>query len=271
ELGFSEGNLALFEAAIHKPYGLILVSGPTGSGKSTTLFAALNAINSPDKKILTVENPVEYNLPGIIQVQTREDIQPPVTFGALLRSFLRQNPDVIMVGEMRDPETAGIGVQAALTGHLVFSTIHTNDAPSAVTRLTKFGVDSFLMADALLLVIAQRLPHTICKNCKVPVVPTEEQIRLFESYDVDTSNLQLSRGQGCSVCQEKGIKGRRAIHEVMAMNDAIREMVLKGASGYEIKQAAMENGMKTLRQDGLEKVAQGITTLEEILKITLEV
>ncbi len=271
ELGFSAENLALFETAIRRPYGLILVSGPTGSGKSTTLFAALNAINSPDKKILTVENPVEYNLPGIIQVQTKEDIQPPVTFGAVLRAFLRQNPDVIMVGEMRDPETAGIGVQAALTGHLVFSTIHTNDAPSAVTRLTKFGVDSFLIADALLLVIAQRLPHTICKNCKVSVAPTNEQIQLFESYHVDTSNLQLSHGQGCSVCQGKGMKGRRAIHEVMAMNDAIRDMVLKGASGYEIKQAAIENSMKTLRQDGLEKVAQGITTLEEILKITLEV
>jgi type IV pilus assembly protein PilB len=268
DLGFSKGNLALFEEAIHKPYGLILVCGPTGSGKSTTLFAALNAINSPDIKILTVENPVEYNLPGIIQVQTKEDIDPPLTFASALRAFLRQDPDVIMVGEMRDQETAAIGIQAALTGHLVFSTIHTNDAPSSVTRLVNFGIDPFLIGDAVLLIISQRLPNTICKNCKVPVEPTEEQIKLFETYKIDTSNLQLSRGEGCNRCNGKGMKGRMAIHEVMAMNNTIREAILKGASGYEIKGVAIDNGMKTLRQDGLAKAARGLTTIDMILQMT---
>ena len=268
DLGFSEGNLTLFEEAIHKPYGLILVSGPTGSGKSTTLFAALNAINSPDIKILTVENPVEYNLPGIIQIQTKEDIDPPLTFASALRAFLRQDPDVIMVGEMRDQETAAIGIQAALTGHLVFSTIHTNDAPSSVTRLTNFKIDPFLIGDAVLLIISQRLPNTICKNCKVLIEPTDEQIKLFETYKIDTSNLQLSRGEGCNRCNGKGMRGRMAIHEVMAMNGAVREAVVKGASGYEIKGVAIDSGMKTLRQDGLAKAAQGLTTIDMILQMT---
>ena len=271
ELGFSAENLVLFERAIHKPYGLILVSGPTSSGKSTTLFAALNAINSPERKILTVENPVEYNLPGLIQVQTKEDMEPPFTFAEALRAFLRQDPDVIMVGEMRDQVTAAIGVQAALTGHLVFSTIHTNDAPSSITRLVNFEVDPFLIGDAVLVVIAQRLLHTICENCKVSVEPTDEQIQLLESHNVDTANLQLSRGEGCNRCQGGGMRGRMAIHEVMEITNDIREMILKGAPGYEIQGAARENGMKTLRQDGLAKVTQGLTTIDEILKITQEV
>ena len=271
ELGFSPNNLALFETAIHKPYGLVLVCGPTGSGKSTTLFAALNAINTPEQKILTAENPVEYNLPGIVQVQTKEDITPPVTFASVLRAFLRQDPDVIMVGEMRDQETAAIGIQAALTGHLVFSTIHTNDAPSSITRLVNFEVDPFLIGDAVLLVIAQRLPHTICKNCKRPVEPTADHLKLLKLHNIDISSLQLTRGEGCNQCHGKGMKGRVAIHEVMVMTDAVRNMILKGASGFEIKEAAMQNGMRSLRQDGLEKAAQGITTVDEILKITQEV
>ena len=266
ELGFSDYNLKLFDDAIHKPYGLILVCGPTGSGKSTTLFAALNAINEPETKILTAENPVEYNLPGIVQVQTREEIG--LTFASALRAFLRQDPDVIMVGEMRDLETAGIGIQAALTGHVVFSTIHTNDAPSSVTRLVNLGIDPFLIGDSILLVLAQRLPQTLCKNCKVPVEPTDDEIRLLEMNKVDTSNLQLMRGEGCSECNGKGMKGRMAIHEAMGMSNQIIEAVLKGGSGHEIAAVAMEHGMKSLRQDGLEKAARGMTTVEEIKKIT---
>ena len=271
ELGFSERNFGLFETAIHKPYGLILVCGPTGSGKSTTLFAALNAINTPDMKILTVENPVEYNLAGIVQVQTKDDIEHPVSFVSVMRAFLRQDPDVIMVGEMRDQETTAIGIQAALTGHLVFSTIHTNDAPSSVTRLVNFGVDPFLIGDAVQLVIAQRLPHTICKTCKVPIEPTEQQLKILETHDIDVSNLQLCQGEGCDQCNGKGMKGRLAMHEIMRMEDAIVDMILKGASGFEIKQVAMENGMRSLRQDGLEKATAGITTIDEILKITQDV
>ena len=271
ELGFSSRNLDLFEEAIHKPYGLILVCGPTGSGKSTTLFAALNAINLPEKKILTVENPVEYNLPGIVQVQTQEKIEPPLTFAEALKAFLRQDPDVIMVGEMRDLETAGIGVQAALTGHLVFSTIHTNDASSSIIRLSNLGVDPFLIGDALLLVIAQRLPRTLCKDCKTPVDPTDEQMEVFESYDIDTTNIQLNEAKGCDNCNGKGLKGRMAIHEVMSMSNDLREVISGNVTGHQVLQAALKNGMRTLRQDGLEKVVKGLMAIEEIMRITQDV
>ena len=268
DLGFRPENLQLFETAIKKPFGLILVSGPTGSGKSTTLFSALNTIRSPDKKILTVENPVEYNIEGIVQVQTKEEIG--LTFAGTLRAFLRQDPDVIMIGEMRDQETASIAIRAALTGHLVFSTIHTNDAPSCITRLIDFGIDSFLIADSVQLIIAQRLIHAICKNCKVPIEPTEEMIKLLESHRVDTSNLQLCKGKGCNVCND-GLKGRTGIHELLVIDDEVRDLVIKDATAYEIKEAAMKNGMRALREDGFEKVARGITTFEEVMKRTQEI
>lgn len=269
DLGFREENLKLFETAIRKPYGMILVSGPTGSGKSTTLSSALNTIKSPDKKILTAENPVEYNIEGIVQVQTKEEVG--LTFAEALKSFLRQDPDVIMVGEMRDQETASIAIRAALTGHLVFSTIHTNDAPSCITRLIDLGVDSFLIADSVELIIAQRLIHTICKNCKVLIEPPEEEVKLLESHRVDTSNLQLCKGEGCNICNNGGLKGRTGIHELMVIDDEVRDLIIKGATAYEIKEAAMKNGMRTLREDGFEKVAMGITTFEEVMKITQEI
>lgn len=261
-LGFSPGNLKLINNAIHRPHGLILVSGPTGSGKSTTLFSALNTIYSPEKKILTVEDPVEYNLDGVVQVPAREEIG--LTFARTLRAFLRQDPDVIMVGEIRDSETAGIAIQAALTGHLVLSTIHTNDASSCVTRLANFEIDPFLIADAVQLLIAQRLIRRICKDCKTSVEPTDEQIELLNSYKIDTSNLQLFQGKGCPKCNGKGLKGRTGIHELLVLDNEIKELILKDASAYEIKEASMNNGMRTLIQDGLEKVAMGITTFEEV-------
>jgi len=218
-LGFREENLKLFETAIRNPYGLILMSGPTGSGKSTTLFSALNTIKSPDQKILTVENPVEYNIEGIVQVQTKEEVG--LTFAKALRAFLRQDPDVIMVGEMRDQETASIAVRSALTGHLVFSTIHTNDAPSCITRLVDFGIDPFLIADSVQLI--------------------------------------------------NGLKGRTGIHELMVIDGEVRDLIIKEATAYEIKESAMKNGMRTLREDGFEKVVMGITTFEEVIKRTQEV
>ena len=261
-LGFRPRNLELINTAIHKPHGMILVSGPTGSGKSTTLFSALNTINSPETKILTLENPVEYNLDGIVQVPTKEEIG--LTFAEGLRAFLRQDPDVIMVGEIRDGETANISIQAALTGHLVLSTIHTNDAPSCITRLANFEVDPFLIADAVQLLLAQRLIRTICKNCKTPVEPTDEEIELLNSQEVDISNLQLYKGEGCSECDGRGLKGRTGIHEVLVLDNEIKKLILKNASAYEIKEVAMNNGMRILLQDGLEKVAMGITTFEEV-------
>jgi type II secretory ATPase GspE/PulE/Tfp pilus assembly ATPase PilB-like protein len=261
-LGFSQKNLELINTAINKPYGLILVSGPTGSGKSTTLFSALNSINSTEIKILTLENPVEYNLDGVVQVPTKEEIG--LTFAYGLRAFLRQDSDVIMVGEIRDPETAGIAIQAALTGHLVLSTIHTNDAASCVTRLVNFKIDPFLITDAVQLLISQRLIRKICKECKAPVEPTDKEIELLNSYKVDTSNLQLYKGKGCPKCSGKGLKGRTGIHELLVLDGEIKELILKNASAYEIKDAAINNGMRTLLQDGLEKVAMGITTFEEV-------
>ena len=262
DLGFRPRNLELITTAIHRPHGLILVSGPTGSGKSTTLFSALNTIYSPEKKILTVEDPVEYNLDGVVQVPAREEIA--LTFARTLRAFLRQDPDVIMVGEIRDGETAGIAIQAALTGHLVLSTIHTNDASSCVTRLANFEIDSFLIADAIQLLIAQRLIRRICKDCKTSVEPKDEQIELLNSYKIDTSNLQLFQGKGCPKCNGKGLKGRTGIHELLVLDNEIKGLILKDASAYEIKEAAMNNGMRILIQDGLEKVAMGITTFEEV-------
>ena len=268
DLGFSLSNLELITTAIKKPYGLILVSGPTGSGKSTTLFSALNTIYSPEIKILTIENPVEYNLDGVVQVQTKEEVG--LTFAKGLRAFLRHDPDVIMVGEIRDSETAGIAVQAALTGHLVLSTIHTNDAPSCVTRLAQFGIDPFLIADSIQLIIAQRLLQTVCKHCKVFVEPTDEIIEYLNSCEIDTSNLQLCVGKGCPKCNNRGLRGRTGIHELLALSNEIKALILKDASAYEIKEVAMNNGIRTLRQDGLEKVAKGITTLEEVLRVTQE-
>jgi type IV pilus assembly protein PilB len=267
-LGFSEHNYERYLKMLKTPYGIILVTGPTGSGKSTTLYASLNMINSPDINIITVEDPVEYQLPGIHQVQVNP--KAGLTFASALRSILRQDPDVVLVGEIRDEETARIAIQAALTGHLVLSTLHTNDAPSAVTRLIDMGIEPFLISSSLLGAVAQRLVRTICPNCKAPYEPTKEEIEAIKATlgDVDLSNITFYKGKGCPKCNGKGYKGRTAIHEIMLMNDEIRELVLKKASRETIKEVARKYGMVTLREDGMQKVLKGITTVEEVMRVT---
>jgi len=269
-LGFSEHNYQRYVKMLRSPYGIILVTGPTGSGKSTTLYASLNMINSPDINIITVEDPVEYQLPGIHQVQVNP--KAGLTFASALRSILRQDPDVVLVGEIRDEETARIAIQAALTGHLVLSTLHTNDAPSAVTRLIDMGIEPFLIASSLLGAVAQRLVRKICPQCKTPYKPTKEEIEVLKNNlpneEIDFDNLVLYKGSGCSFCNNKGYKGRTAIHEIMLLDDEIREQILKKVSKDTIRDLARKKGMTTLREDGLQKVLAGITTIEEVMRVT---
>lgn len=275
ELGFLPDTLGEMMRLLKKPYGIILVCGPTGSGKSTTLYAALNFLNTPEKKILTIENPVEYNLEGVIQVQTRSEIG--LTFAEGLRAFLRQDPDIMMVGEIRDKETAITAIEAALTGHLVLSTIHTNDAPSAPARLDEMGVDSFLIASALEAALAQRLVRTICPACKERIQPTKEELTLFERCGISPDEINMCRGTGrtregreCPECRGSGYKGRMAIHELMVMNDEIRSLVMRHASASEIREVARRTGMRTLREDGMRKVATGLTTIEQVIYATVD-
>lgn len=263
KLGFIPDTLEKFKASLTKPYGLILVCGPTGSGKSTTLYAALNSINAPDSKILTAENPVEYNLPGIVQVNVVQEIG--FDFAAALRSFLRQDPDVIMVGEIRDKETAQIAMEAAMTGHLVFSTIHTNDAPSAVARLHEMGVPSFLISSSLECILAQRLVRRVCPECREKVKPAPELMEYFTKYNIDTSKATFYKGKGCDVCSGTGYKGRAGIHELLVMDDNLRALVLKEIAAGPIREMAKQAGMRTLLEDGLVKVTNGVTSIEEIL------
>ncbi len=263
KLGFLPDTLEKLKISLKKPYGLILVCGPTGSGKSTTLYAALNSINDPDTKILTAENPVEYNLPGIVQVNVIQEIG--FDFASALRAFLRQDPDVIMVGEIRDKETAQIAMEAAMTGHLVFSTIHTNDAPSAVARLHEMGVPSFLISSSLECVLAQRLIRRVCPECKEKIALTDDYQRFFNQYKIDTSKAVLYHGKGCDACNRLGYKGRAGIHELLVMNDEIRSLLLKEIAAGPIREAARANGMRTLLEDGLAKVTMGVSTIEEVL------
>ncbi|MCS7201191.1 MAG: type II secretion system ATPase GspE [Dictyoglomus sp.] len=266
-LGFREENYKKYLKMLKTPYGIILVTGPTGSGKSTTLYASLNMINSPDINIITVEDPVEYQLPGIHQVQVNP--KAGLDFAAALRSILRQDPDVILVGEIRDEETARIAIQAALTGHLVLSTLHTNDAPSTITRLIDMGIEPFLISSSLLGAVAQRLVRKICPNCKTSYEPTSEELEILESHlHIDVKNITLYKGKGCSNCNNRGYKGRTAIHEVMVIDDDIRELILKKVSKETIREAARRKGMNTLREDGLFKVLEGITTIEEVMRVT---
>lgn len=265
-LGFSEENLAKFREAITKPYGMILLVGPTGSGKTTTLYAALTGINKPDVNILTAEDPIEYRLKGINQLQVRASIG--LTFANTLRSFLRQDPDIIMVGEIRDLETALIAIEAALTGHLLFSTLHTNNAPATVTRLTEMGIDPFLIADSLLCVVAQRLARRICSNCKAPYTPSEEKLRRL-GLD-PAAGSQLYKGEGCAECNYTGYKGRLGIHELLVMSGELRELILNKAPVTQLRETAIKSGMKTLFQDGIEKMLAGYTTPEEVLRVTME-
>lgn len=264
KLGFEDGVQQKFEKAIREPYGLVLVTGPTGSGKSTTLYSALHAINDPDTNISTIEDPVEYNLPGINQVNAKAGIG--LTFAAGLRSFLRQDPDVVMVGEIRDKETAEIAINAALTGHLVFSTLHTNDAPGAVTRMGNMGVEPFLITSTVHCVVAQRLLRRICKNCKESYVADPEVLKEME-LEVTGEEVLLYKGKGCSNCSDTGYKGRMAIHEVMILNDEFRKAVIQRKPAAELKKVAREGGMQTLRECGVQKVLKGLTSVEELFRV----
>jgi type IV pilus assembly protein PilB len=267
KLGFDAQNLKDFQEAIHKPYGMILITGPTGSGKSTTLYSALSELNKPDVNISTAEDPVEYNLVGINQVQVREQIG--LNFAACLRSFLRQDPDIIMVGEIRDLETAQIAIKAALTGHLVLSTLHTNDCPATVDRLINMGVETFLLTSSINIILAQRLVRRICEQCKEPMeIKPEVLINLgVDAADV-SAGLPTFHGRGCNNCGGTGYRGRLAVYEVMVMHEALKELILKGASAMELKREAVKLGMSTLRMSALEKVRQGLTTVEETIRVT---
>ena len=266
-LGFDPKTLSDFQEAIHKPYGMILITGPTGSGKSTTLYSALSELNKTDVNISTAEDPVEYNLVGINQVQVREQIG--LTFAACLRSFLRQDPDIIMVGEICDLETAQIAVKAALTGHLVLSTLHTNDAPSTVDRLINMGIEPFLLTSSINLIAAQRLVRRICENCKEPVeVNADALINLGVDAAEISGGFPIYHGRGCANCNGTGYRGRLAIYEIMVMHEALKEMILRAASVIELKREAVKLGMSTLRISALQKVREGLTTIEETARVT---
>ncbi len=267
KLGFEPKALDNFNAAVHSPYGMVLVTGPTGSGKTTTLYSALSTINTQEINIMTAEDPVEYNLLGINQVQMKDEIG--LNFAAALRSFLRQDPDVVMVGEIRDYETAEIGVKAALTGHLVLSTLHTNDAPGTINRLLNMGIEPFLVASSVVLILAQRLARRICQNCKEVLSMTEEAL-IEAGFDQNKlEGLVVYKGKGCPKCSQTGYKGRVALYEVMPIKSKIRELILQGATTEEIKTTAIGEGMKTLRMSGLEKILEGVTTIEEVLNNTM--
>lgn len=267
KLGFEEQALNDFNVAIKSPFGMVLVTGPTGSGKTTTLYSALSTVNEVDVNIMTAEDPVEYNLLGINQVHVREEIG--LTFAAALRSFLRQDPDIVMVGEIRDFETAEIAVKAALTGHLVLSTLHTNDAPSTISRLLNMGIEPFLVSASVILIVAQRLARKVCEQCREEEeVPESTLINMGLSQD-EIGTFKCYKGKGCPTCSGTGYKGRVALYEVMPAKDEIKEMILKGASSTELKKASIRLGMKTLRMSGLTKVKEGVTSVEEILRVTM--
>jgi len=266
KLGFEEEDLTNFRKAITQPFGMVLVTGPTGSGKTTTLYSALSDLNKIATNISTAEDPVEYNLMGINQVQIHEEIG--LTFANALRAFLRQDPDIILVGEIRDFETAEIAIKAALTGHLVLSTLHTNDAPSTVTRLLNMGIEPFLITSSLILVVAQRLVRKVCLDCRVPLtLPAQAFVDLGITPE-ELHGLSLYKGTGCKHCSNTGFKGRIAIYEVIPLTENLKELILKGASSAELKREAMKDGMSTLRKSAIKKMKQGFTTVEEVLRVT---
>ena len=267
KLGFFADDQQTFERMIGLPDGILLVTGPTGSGKTTTLYACLGAINRPDRKIITVEDPVEYEMSGINQVQVRSDIG--LTFAQALRSILRQAPNVVMIGEIRDAETATIATEASLTGHLVFSTLHTNDAPGAVTRLLDIGIKPFLVASSLRAVMAQRLVRCLCDNCKEPYQAQKREIELLGAAGEQFAGMELTRGHGCSKCALTGYHSRKGIFEIMVLDDEIQRMIFEKVSSTDLRAYARRAGMRTLREDGLRKVVAGITTLEEVLRVTM--
>jgi len=268
KLGFEQESLATFQRAIARPWGIILVSGPTGSGKTNTLYSAISTLNGMEKNIMTAEDPVEFYVPGVNQVNIRDEIN--LTFAAALRAFLRQDPDIMLIGEMRDQETVDTAIKAALTGHLVFSTIHTNDSASTVHRLINMNIEPFLIADALALVVAQRLVRRVCKKCGAQVkLPTRSLVDMgFTPEEAET--VTIMQGRGCEVCHNTGYKGRTALFEVMELNQTLREMILLRAQSKEIKKKAIESGMITMRRSGLVKIMAGITTPEEVLRETIK-
>jgi len=268
KLGFEEESLNFFLEALRKPYGMILVTGPTGSGKTTTLYSSLMKLRKPEVNIVTVEDPVEYTLPRITQVQVQEEIGR--TFAQVLRSFLRQDPDIILVGEIRDFETAEIAIKAALTGHLVLSTLHTNDAPSTITRLVNMGIEPFLIASSVILIVAQRLVRKLCESCKKEQKISKETFLKLGFPEESFDSLKIYEAQGCSECNQTGYRGRVALYEVMPIKDEIRELILTGASTNEIKKEAIKLGMLTLRHSGIRKIMAGITSIEEVLRVTVE-
>ncbi len=264
QLGLSEENFQTFNGLIRRPNGIVLVTGPTGSGKTTTLYAALNSLNRPDRKIITAEDPVEYYLPGINQVEVRHSIG--LDFSRIIRAMLRQAPNIILVGEMRDEETASMGIQASLTGHLVFSTLHTNDAPSAVTRMTDMGVPNYLVASSVIAVLAQRLVRLICPRCKQPTKISEEVLRDAGIPPKLAATATFMKGKGCANCNKGGYRGRQGIYEMMLVNSKIRELIFKNVSSTDIRKVAISQGMKTLYMDGVMKVMKGMTTFEEVYR-----
>jgi type IV pilus assembly protein PilB len=267
KLGFEQESLTRFEEAIFKPWGMVLVTGPTGSGKTNTLYSALSKVNSPEVNIMTAEDPVEFNLPGINQVQMKEAIG--LNFAATLRSFLRQDPNIILVGEIRDFETAEIAIKAALTGHLVLSTLHTNDAPSTINRLMNMGIEPFLVATATQLIAAQRLVRRICGNCKEAVDMTPQAVANLGYKKDEVGTFTIYKGRGCEKCNNTGYKGRVGLIEVMVIDDDIRDLILAGGTAIDIKRKAIENGMITLRRSGLVKIKEGVTTVEEVVRETV--
>jgi general secretion pathway protein E len=265
DLGLDGQMLTRMEDLVTRPHGIILVTGPTGSGKTTTLYACLTRINTPDKNILTVEDPVEYQITGIGQMQVNAKID--FTFANGLRAILRQDPDVVLIGEIRDKETAEIAVQASLTGHLVFSTLHTNDAASAFTRLVDMGVEPFLIASSVLCMVAQRLVRMVCRECRVPYVPSPGELETLGLTRIEPGDTFFRAG-GCPACANTGYTGRNAIYEMLPVDDAVRELVMKNSDASHIKRVAMERGMHSLRQDGVLKVRRGLTTAEEVMRVT---
>jgi type IV pilus assembly protein PilB len=265
-LGFPKYVYDFVTEVILRPNGIFVVTGPTGCGKTTTLYSCLRRVNAIDSKLLTAEDPVEYDIEGIMQVAINDAVG--MTFGKALRSFLRQDPDIIMVGEMRDLETAQISIQASLTGHLVLSTLHTNDAPGAVTRLVDMGVEPFLISSTLMAVLGQRLVRTTCKNCRTPFEPTEKQLEMLNLSPHDLGDKVFHYGRGCSACNDTGYKGRKGIFELLIISDAIRGLINERAPTVVLRQKAVELGMVTLREDGLRGIFEGDTTIEEVVKYT---
>uniref|UniRef100_UPI004049BCD1 GspE/PulE family protein n=1 Tax=Cephaloticoccus sp. TaxID=1985742 RepID=UPI004049BCD1 len=267
EIGFLDDDRATFERLIAQPDGILLVTGPTGSGKTTTLYSCLQAINKPDRKIITVEDPVEYQMSGVNQVPVRSETG--MTFASALRAMLRQAPNIVMVGEIRDLETAEIAIHASLTGHMVFSTLHTNDAPSAVTRLIDIGVKPFLVSTSLRGVMAQRLVRKICPDCRAAYAPTEQELHCLNITPIQVREGSICRGQGCSKCQGTGYYGRMGIFELLVVDDEIRNLIHAGVSVSKLRGKARSTGMRSLREDGIRKVIAGLTTVEEIVSITI--